>query len=53
MGKSVTSYEILVAQLRAYRLQQAPYNLPYVSGSDTPITWWSTCEPKPAYIQTL
>lgn len=53
MGKSSASYEILVTQLRAYRLQEAPYNLPYVSGRDTPITWWNTCESKPAYIQTL
>ncbi|CAJ0886240.1 7704_t:CDS:2 [Entrophospora sp. SA101] len=33
MGKSVTSYEILVTQLWAHhRLQKVPYNLPYISG---------------------
>jgi hypothetical protein len=53
MGKSGASYEILVTQFRAYRLKQAPYDLPYVSGRDTPITWWNTCETQPAYIQTL
>ena len=53
MRKNSASYEILVTQFRAYRLQDAPYNLPYVSGRDTPITWWNTCESKPAYIQTL
>ena len=53
MGKDKNSWEILVTQLREYRAGKAPYNAPYLSGYDNPITWWSSCESNRPYIQTL
>jgi hypothetical protein len=60
MGKSQTSCEKLLAQLRIYKEQKEkvndmpnPYVASYKIGSDTPLTWWNTCEVKPNHLQRL
>ncbi|CAB5378742.1 unnamed protein product [Rhizophagus irregularis] len=47
------SAEILLAQIGEFHLQTAPYNMPYSSQVNTPLSWWKMCVPTPPYLQLL
>jgi len=47
------SAETLLAQIGEFHLQTAPYNLPYTSQVNTPLSWWKMCSPFPPYLQLL
>jgi hypothetical protein len=47
------SAETLLAQIGEFHLQTAPYNMPYTSQINTPLSWWKMCVPNPPYLQLL
>ncbi|RGB30942.1 hypothetical protein C1646_764693 [Rhizophagus diaphanus] len=47
------SAEILLAQIGEFYLQSVPYNTPYNSQVNTPLSWWNMCTPIPPYLQLL
>jgi hypothetical protein len=48
------SAEILLAQLGEFHLQKiAPYNAPYSSQVNSPLSWWDMCVHTPPYLQLL
>lgn len=47
------SAETLLAQLGEFYLQAVPYNTPYASQINTPLSWWKMCIPSPPYLQLL
>ena len=47
------SAETLLAQIGEFHLQTAPYNTPYSSQINTPLSWWKMCTPTPPYLQLL
>jgi hAT family C-terminal dimerisation region len=53
MGYNKNSCSELISQLRIYKLKEAPYNLSYLEGSDTPLKWWNTCFSTQNQLQQL
>jgi hypothetical protein len=47
------SAETLLSQLGEFHLQAVPYNSPYSSQINTPLSWWKMCPPIPPYLQLL
>lgn len=47
------SAEILLVQIGEFYLQLVPYNTPYNSQVNTPLSWWKMCTPIPPYLQLL
>lgn len=47
------SAEALLAQIGEFHLQAVPYNSPYNSQINTPLSWWKMCAPIPPYLQLL
>src|SRR4051812_37831029 len=48
------SAEILLAQLEEFHLQKiTPYNAPYSSQVNLPLSWWDMCVSTPPYLQLL
>ena len=47
------SAEILLTQIGEFHLQSMPYNSPYTSQINTPLSWWKMCTPTPPYLQLL
>ena len=43
----------LISQFRGYTLNDIPFNLPYLPGKDTPLTWWQTCYSSEQHLQEL
>ena len=39
MGYNKIKCTELLSQIRKYKLQKHPYNLPYVANNDTPLIW--------------
>jgi hAT family C-terminal dimerisation region len=46
LGYNKTKCTELLSQIRKYKLQKEPYNLPYDPNNDTPLLWWNTCYDK-------
>jgi hypothetical protein len=44
---------ILCSQLLLYKNNEAPFNQPYNDGFDDPISWWTSMEIEPPYLQNL
>jgi hypothetical protein len=53
MGHSKISCAELISQLRNYKLNEHPYNIPYFPGNDTPLKWWNTCFSTQLQLQNL
>ena len=53
MGYGKIKCTELLSQIRKYKLQKHPYNLPYVSNNDTPLIWWNTCYDGKNYLQNF
>ena len=43
MGYKKKDCSELISQLRRYKLNEAPFNVPYLHREDNPLKWWSTC----------
>jgi hypothetical protein len=44
---------ILCSQLLLYKNNEGPFNQPYSDGIDNPISWWTSMEIEPPYLQSL
>ena len=44
---------ILCSQLLLYKNNEEPFNQPYTDEIDDPISWWTSMEIEPPYIQSL
>ena len=47
------SAETLLAQIGEFHLQTAPYNLPYTSQVNTPLSWWKMCSPSTITVNQI
>ncbi|CAH1770325.1 4314_t:CDS:2, partial [Entrophospora sp. SA101] len=52
-GNNKASLEILLSQMRLYKLYKPPYNEMYVFSSDTPKIWWNSVDTTHDCLQKL
>ncbi|CAG8828970.1 36865_t:CDS:2, partial [Gigaspora margarita] len=53
LGHTKSESDELVAQMRRFEVRLPPFNLPYVSGIDTPKIWWGSFKNQPRHLAEL
>jgi hypothetical protein len=53
MGHKKKECNELISQLRNYKLNEIPYNVPYLYGEDNPLKWWRTCFSTTNHLQNF
>ena len=53
MGGNKKTCEQLISQLMRYKTNVAPYNMLYDNDSNSPLTWWMTCEDNYNHLQSI
>jgi len=53
MGRNKKTCEQLISQLMRYKTNVAPYNMLYDNNSNSPLTWWMTCEDNYNHLQNI
>src|SRR6266498_2987554 len=53
MGENKKTCEQLISQLMRYKTNVAPYNMLYDNDSNSPLTWWMTCEDNYNHLQSI
>ncbi|CAG8755942.1 ribonuclease H-like domain-containing protein [Rhizophagus irregularis DAOM 181602=DAOM 197198] len=53
LGHTRKESEELIAQLRRFELKLAPFDLPYISGLESPNVWWKLIKIQPRHLPEL